>query len=514
MTRKENIFRHLVRTFLMCTLLAYMQDAVAVVLSDASFYRAYPFIYVLEDGEEPQPLTDEQFFDMAAKVKFPVNKSVLPQGNPLLQELAATVIPHINADSLQLVHMVFRGAASPEGDVEQNRQLGQQRVQALYDYVTGLMLYPSMSRLTTIETDIEDYRSLLLMMQRANDSDYPVVKELCDQHLGQDLAQLKQKLKAVGNGRLWLRLLNTYFPDLRTARFVIYLRKVRPVAPSPSMVPMRPTIPTTLTKHISPIVPVSPITASTDSILPRREMLAVKTNLLFYGVYMPGYNRWCPIPNIAVEYYPKHGHFTYGASFDCPWWQDYDAHKYFQVRNYQVEARYYLKTNEANEAKGSQKPNKPAYAGFYLQGYAHLGLFGICFDANRGWVGEGAGGGIGLGYVTPISKKGHWRLEFGLQAGFFRCKYDPYQYENPVDPTYHDDLYYYKWTLEPELFKKRQYRWNWIGPTRIGITLSYDLLYRRQQKRGASFKATETQETHPQPLPIREGSMNPNPRKR
>ena len=277
---------------------------------------------------------------------------------------------------------------------------------------------------------------------------------------------------------------------------------------------MRPTIPTTLTKHISPIVPVSPITASTDSILPRREMLAVKTNLLFYGVYMPGYNCWCPIPNIAVEYYPKHGHFTYGASFDCPWWQDYDAHKYFQVRNYQVEARYYLKTNEANEAKGSQKPNKPAYAGFYLQGYAHLGLFGICFDANRGWVGEGAGGGIGLGYVTPISKKGHWRLEFGLQAGFFRCKYDPYQYENPIDPTYHDDLYYYKWTLEPELFKKRQYRWNWIGPTRIGITLSYDLLYRRQHKRGVSFKATETQETHPQPLPIREGSMNPNPRKR
>ena len=104
--------------------------------------------------------------------------------------------------------------------------------------------------------------------------------------------------------------------------------------------------------------------------------------------------------------------------------------------------------------------------------------------------------------------------KFGLQAGFFRCKYDPYQYENPIDPTYHDDLYYYKWTLEPELFKKRQYRWNWIGPTRIGITLSYDLLYRRQQKRGASFKATETQETHPQPLPIREGSMNPNPRKR
>ena len=254
---------------------------------------------------------------------------------------------------------------------------------------------------------------------------------------------------------------------------------------------------------------------STDT-LPRREVLSVKTNLLFYGVYMPGYNRWCPMPNVAVEYYPKKGHFTFGASLDLPWWQDYDAHKYFQIRNYQVEGRYYLKgakganeaheANEANgayganganrangayEANGAYKAHGP-YRGWYLQGYVHGGVFGICFDADRGWVGEGIGAGVGAGYVMPVSRNGHWRLEFALQAGYFRCKYDPYQYENPVDPSYKDNLYYYKWTLEPSLFKKRQYRWNWIGPTRIGVTLTYDLLYKRQQKRGVSFKDYET----------------------
>jgi hypothetical protein len=72
----------------------------------------------------------------------------------------------------------------------------------------------------------------------------------------------------------------------------------------------------------------------------RREYLSVKSNLLLYGVYMPGYDRWCPMPNVAVEYYPWHGHFTFGASFDCPWWQNYEKHKYFQVRNYQLETRY------------------------------------------------------------------------------------------------------------------------------------------------------------------------------
>ena len=222
--------------------------------------------------------------------------------------------------------------------------------------------------------------------------------------------------------------------------------------------------------------------------LPRREFLSVKTNLLFDVAYMPGYNRWCPIPNIAVEYYPKSGHFTFGASFDFPWWQDYDAHKYFQIRNYQLETRYYLR-------RGDLESNPPgegaAFRGLYLQGYGNLGLFGICFDADRGWVGEGFGAGLGVGYVTQLSKKGHWRLEFGLQAGFFRCKYDPYQYENPVDPTYRDHLYYYKWSQDPELFKKRQYRYTWLGPTRIGVTLTYDLLYRRISKKGVSFKNKE-----------------------
>jgi len=237
----------------------------------------------------------------------------------------------------------------------------------------------------------------------------------------------------------------------------------------------------------------------TSDTLSRREFLSVKTNLLFYGIYMPGYNRWCPIPNIAVEYYPKQGHFTFGASFDMPWWQDYNAHKYFQVRNYQLETRYYLKGNKVtnHDTNKSNKLNKPNYAGVYLQGYLNGGIFGICFDADRGWVGEGLGAGIGTGYIMPLFGNSHWRLDLGLQAGFFRCKYDPYRYGNPVDPSYKDNLYYYKWTLNPSLFKKRQYRWNWIGPTRISMTLSYDLLYRRISKKGVSFNCKE-----PQSLPI------------
>ena len=470
--------------------------AVASNLPRYAYYDQYPFIRILADDEEPQELTDEAFFDQSASIIFPVNGTELPIGSPLLRELEQNVIPQMNSDSLRIVRMVFRGAASPEGPFEVNQRLGQQRVQALYDFFASRITAPMAGSQLTIQSDIEDYRSLCIMMKRAGDPDYEVVRAICSQHLpNKEFAKLKEKLQKANGGKLWTRLLREYFPQLRAARFVIYLQKIQPMVPTKPIETAKPTEDITNLEPVIPTTPISSIVVPEEPVitlpdtLPRREVLSVKTNMLFYGVYMPGYDRWCPIPNVAIEYYPKSGHFTFGASFDCPWWQNYRKHKYFQIRNYQLETRYYLKPAQSPTVPPSEKA--PAYSGWYLQGYANMGIFGICFDANRGWVGEGLGAGVGVGYVMPISKNGHWRLEFLLQAGWFGCKYDPYKYENPVDPTYHDDLYYYKWTLSPSLFKKRQYRWNWLGPTRVGITLTYDLLYRRIQKKGVSFKNYE-----------------------
>ena len=300
-----------------------------------------------------------------------------------------------------------------------------------------------------------------------------------------NITALKLALQKIDGGKLWRRLIDTYFPELRASRVVIFIGKPEPKPvvveqPQKEEVP-----PTTQIEVVTPPVEEPDTVIEEPTIFPRRELLSVKTNLLLDAAYVPGYDRWCPIPNVAIEYYPLHGHFTYGASIDFPWWQDYWAHKYFQIRNYQLEARYYLKETTPLEAYEPYKADKahrqkPAFYGWYLQAYLHGGLFDICFDENRGWEGEGIGAGVGLGYVLPISRNGHWRLEFGLQAGYFRCKYDPYQFECPVDPTEQDHLYYYKWYGDADQFKRRQYRYNWLGPTRIGVTLTYDLLYRKR----------------------------------
>ena len=467
---------------------------------DTSFYANFPFIRITNTESGVPAVSDDEFFLSAAGVVFQAGKSTLPVTSEFLRLMEQTVIPRLNRDSMQLLKVIMRGAASPEGSFEMNRQLGEKRAQALLTFLTERMQYPVADDVLVMGNDVEDYRSLCLLMRNAGDDDYELVQKLCDEHLTKSgPAVLKQQLQRTQGGRLWQRLLTQYFPQLRTARLMLCFRKYVPEKVEiqelkPVVVAKVDTV--VIEKMDAVEIEIEPAPVVTDtvtfvepSVLPRRELLSVKTNLLFYAAYIPGYDRWCPIPNIALEYYPKRGHFTYGFSFDMPWWQDYDAHKYFQIRNYQLEARYYLK---GSTDLSSLTPHpSPLYSGFYLSAYGHLGVFGICFDADRGWVGEGAGGGLGFGYVTPISKNGHWRLEFGLQAGFFRCKYDPYQYENPIDPDYTDNLYYYKWTLSPDLFKKRQYRWNWIGPTRIGITLTYDLLYRRNNKGGMSLKNKE-----------------------
>jgi len=520
--RPSNCLSDIRRTNLFCVLLVLLFGTIQQVVAQQQVIPSlneesnkYPFVWFVDSIGAIQ-LTDEDFYDNSAKVVFPINKFGLPKNDKTLQELDQVVLPRINKDSLELVTIVIRGAASPEGPYRWNKVLSERRAKALSDFVKSRLTFIGINDTTETnrnlsqDYDIEDYRSLCIAMKKANDPDYDYVKGVCDKYLAKNnVRQLKSTLVKAQQGKLWKRLFKQYFPQLRAARIMLFFRKHKEPE---KVVPLQATGPDDNLRTGSVAVRKTPVDTVAKTLTPaqeieeegaflRKKLLAVKTNLLFYGAYIPGYDRWAPIPNVAIEYFPLNGHFTFGASFDMPWWQDYDAHKYFQFRNYQLEARYYPRgAVRANKSHNrvyesnleAYEHNKKAYTGFYLQGYTHLAVFGICFDENRGWVGEGIGAGVGVGYVLPLSSSGRWKLELGLQAGFFLCKYDPYQFENPVNPAYRDGLYYYKWTQKPELFKKRQYRWNWIGPTRIGITVSYDLLYRRIQKKGVSFKAYET----------------------
>ncbi len=452
--------------------------------------RKYSYVVVLGSGVHEMEMTDSLFYKISRKVVFPVNKYDIPENSAFRKELINEILPYFNDHDYVLQSMLIRGAASPEGPYEWNCTLSQLRRMALLRLISEHVKHP-FDQVLNVKEVPEDYIYLLLLMKERKDKDYQRVATVVDRYIDTDQKQLKKELMAMDGQRLWKRLLKEYFPVMRAARVVlVFKRRTVPLPQVPNSILKQEVdlTPGTLASQVA--VPALDLGPAPGERIPRRELLSVKTNLLLDAAYVPfGYDRFCPIPNVAIEYYPLHGHFTYGASFDCPWWQNYDAHKYFQVRNYQLEARYYLKDGSVEKVgygKGA------AYRGWYLQGYAHLGLFGICFNAKRGWEGEGFGGGLGFGYVLPLTKTGHWRLEFGAQVGVFWTKYDPYQYESVLYPDRHDNLYYYKWNNFGNFFTRRQHHLTWIGPTRVGITLSYDLLYRpRAKKKGASFKSWE-----------------------
>lgn len=399
-----------------------------------------------------------------------------------------------NMDSTAVVTDVnVEGSASPEGTYAGNKRLAEQRAASLRsilqvnhsNYFTGDINW-------TVTQKDEDWDEVLYRVKNSDIDNREVIANIIETvpektiKNGRTTYTRKNKLKYMNGGKTWKELDSKIFPYVRGAgmQLIIKIAHIPEPEPITELEPIVVPVPVimdtlavdTVVKEIIITDTIIQDTVIQDTIVPaeelqeivtRQPMLAVKTNMLLYGFYLPQYG-FAPIPNIAVEFYPCHGHWTAGLSLDMPWYRNYSKHKFFQARNWQFEARRYFR-GDAD------------YTGLYAQAYIHTGVFGIGFSKYKGWEGEGLGGGIGVGYVMPISKDKHWKLEFNLQCGYFTCKYDPYIYGHPTDGA-EDGLYYYDWKLKPELFKERQYRFNWFGPTRVGVTISYDLLYYRSQR--------------------------------
>ena len=428
--------------------------------------------------------TDSTFIQNTRTISFVVNKINVSNQDRLW--ITGVLIPELQALGDQGI-VLGRATASPEGPFENNRRLANSRRASVDALLSSYGIDPNRIRYDVVP---EDYPLLHSLMQLNHDEWLPAVDSLLNKY-SENTEQLKAAMKRYKGGKLWRHVLKVYFPQLRAVRIMVIDKRLvdntdsllfaRPLKAKPAMV----SLPDDLSRPVANTQLPHLVIARR---LPRRELMSVKSNLLFDLAYMPGYKRFCPIPNVAVEFYPLQGHFTYGASFDSPWWQHPNIHKYFQIRNYQLHARYYMRDGDIEKRHPGEGA---AFKGLYFSMYAHANLYNICFGEKRGWEGEGWGAGLGIGYVLPLGRSEHWRLEFGLQAGYYRTLYDPYQWLCPVDPDNDTKQYYYKWYGDAKDFRKRQHRYSWLGPTRIEITLSYDLLYRRRLKKGISFRNNE-----------------------
>lgn len=195
--------------------------------------------------------------------------------------------------------------------------------------------------------------------------------------------------------------------------------------------------------------------------------LSVKTNLLYDLFYTPQ-TGFQPMPNVEVEYYFRNGHMSVLAELESPWWSNEGKQEYFQMQNVQLEPRYYF--------KGDHRFN-----GHFIGVYGNANLFDFALKGKNGSgvQGEGFGAGLSYGYVLPLGgKDSRWKMEFNVKVGFYETHYDPYDYD--VNSS-GEKKFYYRYYGDTDNFVKRNWRYRWVGPTGVGVTLSYDLFKRHKK---------------------------------
>lgn len=385
------------------------------------------------------------------RIYYPVNKTAL-YPNYMSNAQNLDTIRRYLAESPRIDSIVIYSYASPEGPYRFNSRLAKGRGKTAKRFIMSLMpadrqLPDSIIHLRPEAENWQGLREEIVANYHLGDRDR-VLKILDSDNANEEK---KTRLKRLSGGKAWQHIIKTIMPRLRYATWISVWQPILP-----ELTPAEITVEKTTVAY----KPIDTEKLYTVELAKEREpMLSVKTNLLYDLFYMPNYG-FAPAPNIKVEYYPRNSRWTFAGEYDFPWWKKDSKHKYFQILNWQLEARRYFK-------------HDGTHTQHYLYGYLMTNLYDIGFDKEKGWQGEGYGLGLGYGYALPLGEKSKWKLDFNIQLGYLLSNFDPYHAGQP-----YYGKYYYDWYGPIDSFKRRNQRLHYFGITGVGVSLSYDLLWR------------------------------------
>ena len=384
------------------------------------------------------------------RVDFPVNNVSIDRSYNNNTESLSQITSFwqkIKQDStLTIVEVSFCGSASPEGSYQLNQKLARARLEALEHIVRNEIEIPD-SIITRDDTYIS-WESLKEEVIKSNIQQKQIILEiiaqeprLADYPGGRHVDHRIIKLQSLDDGNVWKQLNKLYFKRMRNACvvFVTYKRKVikhveSSVSPIKLEVPQKP-----LTDPIIELKPQESVIATKDW----SRKLYIKTNAIGLGL---------AIFNIGAEIdLGKHW------SFALPIY--YSALNYFtstikfRTLAIQPEFRYWLNEN-----------NQKFFIGAHF-GYAQ---YNIALDGNYRYQDHrgkspAIGGGISVGYRTPISKNEKWHVEFTMGTGFYGLHYDKFYNTNKGR------------VLET-------YRKTYLGIDNAAVNLSYRLNFKKRKK--------------------------------
>lgn len=373
---------------------------------------------------------------LGIEVHFRFDKSQFDlnyMGNELALERFAQAVDSIGLSRIDSVVVVSQ--SSPEGVYEHNMKLSRNRAATMRRIV--LQRHPELNNLLYVHPDGESWEGLRTYVandKKMKQQTIDKVLSIIDSDI--NVATKKWRLQQLP---IYRYLIQTYYPRLRNSVFcILYFTESRRVEEPADKVAL----------PLPEVTPLQPIPAPEKR---REPMLNVHTNLLYdLGTAL----------NFGVEYYPHDSRWSVAANYTFPWWSRDKKHRYMQLIDGELQVRRYF-------------DKKASHAGHYLSAYIHGNYYDFSFNAERAWQGEGMGIGLGYGYVWRPWKDKRWKVEAFVRFGYYYSLYDPYHASDP-----YNGKYYYDWDGAVEDFDRRNHRFRWLGPTGLGITLSYDLLQR------------------------------------
>ncbi|MDE5608516.1 MAG: DUF3575 domain-containing protein [Muribaculaceae bacterium] len=252
---------------------------------------------------------------------------------------------------------------------------------------------------------------------------------------GKVIGGRKKSLMEIDGGRPYRWMYAHLFPKLRNA---VAVTLVTTHEDAPESAPDEDTVipeeEVTAPEPVEPISTKEPADTANAASLSidagkawKDSRFALKTNLLDYAVLMP---------NLELEWMFA-DRWSAALEAQGAWYAKTTPHKVYRLATIMPEVRYWV-------------IDRSRWHGMYVGLFGGIGQYDLC-DGHKGHEGEGAMGGLSVGYMWPIGK--HLSLDAGIGLGYMRLRDKEYL---PADGHF---LY--------QLTKNI----NYVGPLRLKLSL-------------------------------------------
>lgn len=188
--------------------------------------------------------------------------------------------------------------------------------------------------------------------------------------------------------------------------------------------------------------------ARADTISARKPILGVGTNAL-YDLALT--------PNVEVEFpLGKNKDWSVLLDYTFPWWLNRTNDRAWQILKLDLGARKYFR----------KRGKKDVLTGHFVGLDLGAGYYDI-EPRHKGWQGEFQTAGIEYGYAWALGKKKNWRLKAFAAVGWMGTHYRYYE-GNGTDTR---------------LMYKYNGRFNWVGPTKLGVAFQYVISTKKRQEK-------------------------------